>query len=338
MLPDDIPYRLLESLSTTIHEVLRYDEHIFSDLLENENKVEELIKDLMAESGPSYRDISKGDVDEWEGGDAEIVLIDAFYAADNNYYQMNWEQFSYTVKHVNRFFDVVPNRTREQMLDEFAPFFKIMVFELPKGTGIWRGRINPKGPYDTLEQKTKEIGPPPRTYAAPLRMNPAGISYFYSANNRLTCHKEIRPKDNDVIIYGLFETKLPLRLLDLSEVPFFSVPSIFSPDYSHDLNWAKDFLVNFRDEISKPINEDSVSIEYLPTQILSEYIRMKGFHGIRYASSLTGDYNYTLFCGPEEASSYDPWIDENYQIPPFTMWLKLINFVIENPGKGTTLN
>lgn len=166
-------------------------------------------------------------------------------------------------------------------------------------------------------------------YTKPMRMNPAGISYFYGAENKTTCYQEIRGFKGKIIIYGQFETKKALKIIDLSKAPNIKIPSLFSPEYDHQLNWAKEFLVSFCAEVSKPINDDDVSIEYIPTQILSEYIRMKGYDGIRYASSLTNKYNYTLFCGPEKEGRYiDSWAlrTDDLQIPAYTDWLKLVKF------------
>lgn len=158
---DEIPYWVLESSATSIEDILRNIECIFSDQLEKKNKVEKLIKDLFSDSGPSYHDIAQGDVDEWEGGDAEVVLIDKFYGPDYNSYNLNWKEFTYTVKHVNRFFDIGNCRSREEMLDEFDSFFNKMTIQLPKGTKIWRARIDPSRRYETWEEKTKECGPAP---------------------------------------------------------------------------------------------------------------------------------------------------------------------------------
>jgi hypothetical protein len=326
---DDIPYWMLKGDATTIDEVLRWDEAIFSANMEDQNIAEQLLRDLMSESGPSWHDIAQGDYDYYEGGDAEIVLVDAFYGPDHNRYQLSWEEFTYTVKHINRFFDVVSNRTREQMLSEFDLFFKLMEKELPTGYRIWRGRRDPDQPYITPAQQTKECGPPPRHKATPLRMNPAGISYFYGAEDRLTSAEEIRAREGIVAIFGLFENTRTLRIVDLSDIPFVPIDSIFSPGYNHEMNWAGHFLRSFRNEISKPVQTSDAHIEYIPTQILCEYIRKQGYDGIRYLSSLTEGFNLTLFCGPSELDNDDTWMLKHLQIPTYTDWLILVDFVDE---------
>lgn len=325
----DIPYGALQSYATTIEDVLRNGECIFSVLLEGQDNAELLLNDLFKDSGPSWHDIAQGDDDYWEGGLAEVVRRDEFYGLDYNSYKISWEQFTYIVKHVNRFFDVGSSESRETLLDVIGSFFSSMTIELSTETEIWRARTDPKNQYETWEEKTKECGPPPREYAKALRMNPAGISYFYGAENKNTCYQEIRGSSSKTIIYGLFNTKRKLKLLDLSEAPNIKVPSLFSNDYDHELNWAREFFISFCSEVSKPIADNIAPIEYIPTQILSEYIRKRGYDGVRYLSSLTGDYNYTLFCGPPESETYhEPWQlhIEDIQIPIYTDWLELKYF------------
>lgn len=327
---DDVPYHVLRSLATTIEDVLWNSEDIFSEYLDNNDDIPKLIKDMFKYSGPSWHDIAQGDVDEWEKGYAEIVKIDEFYASqDDNYFRYQWDDFTHVVKHVNRFFDIGSNRTREAMLDEFQIIFEKMECSLPKGTLFWRARLNPKNPVETIEEQLKECGPPPRNYSKALRMNPAGITYFYGSDDLETCKNEIRTKIGDHVIYGRFSTKKNLRILDLSKVVYIGAKSIFDPDYNHHFNWATEFLEGFVEEVSKPIDDDDASIEYVPTQILSEYIRKLGYDGVRYRSSKTGCLNYTLFCGrDEQASSDEFWKKWRHpsQVPEFTDWLDLNHF------------
>lgn len=330
----DLPLEILRPYATDIEELLRYDESIFSTCLEDVDKLEELLNDLFNESGPSIRDIQQGSIDEWERGDATIVLKNVVYRHEDNRFRWNWEEFTYTVKHYNRFFDVETDRSREEMLREFDYFFNHMTMEIPEGTLIWRARLNPNNLCDTISQQTKECGPPPLHCTRALRMNPAGISYFYGAEDKLTCEREIRATDNDSVIFGQFRTNIVLRIVDLSHAPWIRIPSLFSPQYDHDLNWAREFLKSFSAEVSKPIKDEEAPIEYIPTQILCEYIRKKGFHGVRYRSSLTKDYNYTLFCGPKDERNtdelYEPWGPSYQNIPEFTDWLTLNQFESRN--------
>lgn len=331
---DDVPYYVLSGISSSIEDILRYEEDIFSLVLDETGNIPSLIQDLFASSGPSYREIAQGDYDEWEGGDAEIVKIDEFYVdRDNNQFRYHWDEFTYLIKHVNRFFDI--GGSREDMLDTFKEFLKQMESIIPIGTLIWRARLNPDQISSQLNTMQEVCGPPPRNLSKSLRMNPAGISYFYGSVDKYTCKKEIRPEIDDKIVYGHFETKKELRIVDLSVAPSIYAKSIFDPDYDHSLNWASTFLDGFVIEISKPIDEQSAPIEYVPTQILSEYIRKLGYDGLCFRSCFTGKLNYTLFCGKEEMieSRGGGWrFSQMNQVPEFTEWLQLVNFEFEAGG------
>ncbi|MEK4668997.1 RES domain-containing protein [Niallia sp. FSL R7-0271] len=324
---DDIPYHLHRASAERIKDVLRYSECIFSAEIDNNDICEKLMEDLFEYSGPSGRDISQGAIDEWENGDAEVVLRDGFYAPDNNRFAYTWDGFKETVKHGNRFFDLNRNNSRESMLSIFDVFFELMEVELETGSLIWRARSKSEGPFESMRERTLECGPPPANYAKSFRMNPAGISYFYGAEDKDTCMKEIRAVETENVVFGQFRTKCSLKLIDLSRVPKMPSISIFSSHYDHDMNWARDFLLLFCTEISKPVDEGVAPIEYIPTQILSEYIRLKGYNGVCYHSSLTKRYNYTLFCGRERTGSFHSgFYRVDPLVPDFMEWLELFQY------------
>ena len=47
--------------------------------------------------------------------------------------------------------------------------------------------------------------------------------------------------------------------------------------------------------LSKPVDRNKTSLEYLPTQYLCEFIKDQGFHGVLYNSFLGDGYNIVLF-------------------------------------------
>lgn len=325
---DELPYHLHEDLAETINEVLRYSECIFSAEIDDNDKCEELIKDLFESSGPSPRDIAQGDIDVWESGEAQIILKDSFYGLYNSDFALNWERFKEVVKHGNRFFDMNGKNSRESMLSIYDCFFALMEVDLEAGALIWRARSNSNGPCNDIQDRSFECGPPPVNYAKSFRMNPDGISYFYGAEDKETCIKEIRAAETDNVVFGQFQTKRSMKLINLSRVPDITPTSIFSDDYDHNMVWAKDFLSLFCAEISSPVDGKDASIEYIPTQILSEYIRSRGYDGVCYHSSFTQKNNYTLFCGREKPDSlYSNWYNgDDPLFPNFMKWLDLVHY------------
>ena len=319
----DIPYLFLETHVQTIMDVLDFEEEIFSDELEWEIR-KQLVSDLLKKSAPDYRDIAQGAINEFEDEDTEVVLRGDFYDEDDDFFiRRTWKGFKEIVMHGNRFFDLSGNQVRTEMLETFDMVFKEMVIELDEGMILFRARKNMPSGLDVLDRIEPEIGPPPANRAIGLRMNPTGISYLYLAEDIDTCKEEIKANKGEKVGVGHFKMIEPLRLVDLSQVSSLKNASIFSQDYNHELNWIKPFLDEFCQEISKPIEENH-DLEYVPTQLLCEYIRFKGYDGIRYRSSMTGKDCYTLFCGqPKQGVTGDA---TNALIKDFKEWIQLVKF------------
>ena len=312
-----------------IEVILKWDLCIFSDKLDDD-RIEAICEDLISESGPSSRDVQKGAYD-WISAQ-NLVVRDALYGFESTPQHSYWEIFKYTCKYFNRYFDLGGHKSsRAKILSSLDGIFSDMAVNLPKGTTLFRGRLYTVQTGSTVENINllKEISPPPPSMSRNSRMSPAGTSYTYLASDTDTCLGEVHAQSGDNILVGKFITKKKLRVLDLSVVPSYRVTSCFSPEYDHSKNWLGDFVEHFKEEISAPIPDEGKDIEYVATQLLAEYIRKKGFHGIKFKSSLhSGGYNYVLFC------SVNPYITDSYHeyaqhmaryMIPFTSWLNLIN-------------
>jgi len=291
--------------------VLNDTEVIFSDLLLEKGKERDLFDDFMEDSGPSWHDETEADFDYFDGGNVLIVLKDFMYGSDYNSFSSAWDAFKYQCKHFGRYFDFGNEaKTREALLKIISDLFKHKSLNktLTKESVMWRARlINsnyelPKKPLDIL----KEVGPPPIGVVKNNRMSPAGISYFYGAEKPETCIAEIKPSVGEKVLLGEFGIIEDLAILDLTLIPDFRVKSIFDPEYNHEMLWAKHFMSSFLGDISKPMTSEESEIDYVPTQVLAEFIRKEGYKGIKYESSQRpGEYNYTLFNGPLIESNSD---------------------------------
>lgn len=166
----------------------------------------------------------------------------------------------------------------------------ILTIILPSGTTIFRGRPNdnPKKPRTSF----KDLTAPPTEFAKENRMSATGISMFYGALDSATPVAEIRNYDSGAVIdLGEFVLKKELVVVDLFKIP--KELSFWMPQYFREYK----FLKKFHSEITKPITKNP-GIEYVPTQIFTEYIRFmnsKHIDGIIYKSSLTGKKNIVLF-------------------------------------------
>lgn len=142
---------------------------------------------------------------------------------------------------------------------------------ISKDTDILRVRITELDQHLT---DANELGSPPIEYAImPNRMSPAGIPMFYGAFDMKTAISETYQQcDTDKkAICGVFRPIRDLVLIDLPEKS--SVPSIFD---EHKRKFRSDikFLQNFVHDFIKPIaRDDRAHIDYVPTQIVTEYFR-----------------------------------------------------------------
>lgn len=106
-------------------------------------------------------------------------------------------------------------------------------------------------------------------------MSPVGISMFYGGLNREICFKETIDKfDAKRKYYSIarFKCNDNFNLLDLTKSLI--VPSIFDSDIKTKNYFSILFIKEFIDDLVKPISRDgNEHIEYIPTQIVTEYFR-----------------------------------------------------------------
>jgi hypothetical protein len=130
-------------------------------------------------------------------------------------------------------------------------------------------------------------------------MSPAGIPMFYGSVSEDTALNEV--DGDDFATVATFSTLQSFKVLDLTRIP--RVPSIFD-DYQNHLRPAIKFLWDFTEDLSKKIEKDGREhIEYVPTQVATEYFRRvfrgldeEPLRGIVYPSSRhEGGVSWVLF-------------------------------------------
>lgn len=229
--------------------------------------------------------------------------------------QTSWERFCETVKHERRFFfQAIGNSSRdsfspEDLLKSIANISDNigLIQEIPSGTKLWRARVDL--PIHA-KASASDYGPPPANLALQSnRMNPPGIPMLYLASTATTAIREARATRAHV---GRWITERDLRVLDLRKLP--DVPGIFSDATRFD-RLSLRFLHHFKDDIMRPVARDNrTHIDYLPSQVVTEFIRDFDFgdgtlHGIAYGSTVSAGWNLSLFADPVDLGLRDkqPW-------------------------------
>lgn len=190
-----------------------------------------------------------------------------------------WEEFSEQLKHHTRYvfyrveheraeFDE-RSRTPYDILDTIGDLVldQELLRTLPAGTTLVRARPHQEDEaYDTA----KDLGPPPEEWAVHAnRMSPAGIPMFYGSDMEETALAEI--DQSGFATVAIFKTLKPFQVLDLTRIP--AVPSLFDQQSNHQRS-AIIFLKNFLDDFAKKVEKDGREhIEYVPTQVATEYFR-----------------------------------------------------------------
>lgn len=116
-------------------------------------------------------------------------------------------------------------------------------------------------------------------------MNPAGISAFYGAFSEDVALSEIRPPVGALVAVGQFRLVRPVRLLDITFLPFaFHEESIFSDRYQELRNRIK-FVSMFNRRISQPVLPTDEALAYIPTQAVAAYVaNVMELDGMIYSS------------------------------------------------------
>ena len=147
-----------------------------------------------------------------------------------------------------------------------------LVREMKAGTPWHRVRVHDPAKAFT---SAADLGTAPRSAALlSNRMSPAGIPMFYGAGDEATAIAETytpEPGEPAVATVGTFETARDMWVVDLSSLPPF--PSLFDEERRH-LRSGISFLRDFVGDLARPIEKDGREhIEYVPTQVVTEYLR-----------------------------------------------------------------
>ena len=258
-----------------------------------------------------FRDLIKSiDNDQWtERG--------AF--SKNEAYQAGWRRFVEQVKHNSRYvFSLIkfkpdpyesldtplPSKILPKILSLITSSQLRIIKE--KKTSFYRVRIVHKG--ETVNDCAKELGTPPNEFTRYAnRMSPAGIPMFYGALDEKTAIEEVMASETDKNNISAIKIARFVLLKDITVVDFSKRQEycLFDEDVDLDELNTKAFLNHFVRELSEPIKKDGREhIDYVPTQIVAEYLKYKcralyskrrRIRGILYPSSRCEGVSCSLF-------------------------------------------
>lgn len=214
-----------------------------------------------------------------------------------------WRKFCQSIKHDTRYvFWLQPDEHEEptengepwevdpatvlervgELIDEFRLFN-----EYEPGYVVFRGRTF--SDVNRIPSTASALGTPPRAQSLQgNRMSVAGIPMFYGGESAEVVLDEVSVRTEDRLAsVGRFTASKQFRVVDLTNLP--SPPSPFDQK-SRDQRWKVFFLHSFIREISRPIEKGRDQIDYVPTQVMTEYLLRirwgrRGVQGIRYPSA-----------------------------------------------------
>jgi RES domain/HEPN/RES N-terminal domain 1 len=241
--------------------------------------------------------------------------------------QFGWEDLVETVKHRRRFFFVLAPNDRSgdgsgvpvprggELLGELDRLIREhgLLCDLPASEHLFRVRVHSvRKRYETA----KDLGAPPPDRASQSRMSPAGIPMLYATTDAATAIAETlesRRTARKGMTLATFRPTETMRIVDFSRLP--EIPSVFdpaedTPRVRHELG----FLYGMRRDIGRPVTLDGREhIDYVPTQVVCEYLRDQlpseigePVHGLAWESTRrAGSLNYVFFLDQERCVEVD---------------------------------
>ena len=235
------------------------------------------------------------------------------FGDETDFYTDEWNYFKEVVKHKARFVfyfdDVFKGYFHSNPISILnniqSEIIKLNLFKtITPSTKILRCTQH-KNKDDVKADGKRIASNPVANCKGQNRMSPAGISMFYGSDDKDTSIKEVVDFTNlkePFYTIAKFTPKQDLKLIDLTSFPV--LPSIFDSANNKHREPIM-FLKAFAKDISKHIHKNDTSIEYVPTQVITEYIKFNPtlkVDGIIYPSAKDNNVsNYVLFMDNEQS-------------------------------------
>ena len=214
---------------------------------------------------------------------------EAFYADDQSYVRLKpdgwhhsslWRRFREEILFRQRFFSETARELLRDIFDGIQnqtdiagkpAFYRL---DPEDGMELFRARlIGGDADYKEIAaDPASRMGAPPAHLRRAGRMNAAGIAVFYGATDTDTAIAELRPAVGAFVCIATFKLRRPLHVLDLTRFtrPGKQIDIFAKNQVKRSTQWA--FMQSFSNEISKPILPGDEHLEYVPAQVVAEYL------------------------------------------------------------------
>lgn len=168
------------------------------------------------------------------------------------------------------------------------------------GTEFFRGRVgiqarlrkkhrHPQEGQDFryLPHRGKHIDRPPLTLATEGRFNRARVSILYLASDTQTAVAELRPHPGHLVSTAKFRLKRDLMVANFAN---HDIRNFLSDSRLEDLRK----ILSIADVLNVPVQPEHRSL-YAITQLFSDALRVEGFEGLTFKSSVGAGTNLTCF-------------------------------------------
>ena len=215
---------------------------------------------------------------------------EAFYEFEYKYdfnekgyeeHSLTWRLFRKEILHEQRFFNehalnrlneifdglhLIRNEKNKPAVDLLIPGSENAIFH--------RARVSndPSERNQILDDPATNLGPPPEHLRTAGRMNSSGIMAFYGAFDLETCIAELRPVAGETVVAAKFALNRPILVLDTTG--FSGSPKLINVFARTHIKRMRlwNFMTEFMHEIARPCLPDDEHLDYVPTQVVSEYL------------------------------------------------------------------
>lgn len=152
---------------------------------------------------------------------------------------------------------------------------------LKQGDVLYRARKHEyKGPLTSVDPWSADDMKPIPNMRAEGRANPYNITMMYLASSEETAIAEVRPDVGFPVTVSEFKVVTELKLVDFVSLRpswawFFRHPGISDDEY---------LWLELSNDYSRPLFKEEQQINYLQTQVITEYFKDQGFDGLIYQS------------------------------------------------------